>query len=205
MTGLLRGNLTLGTISLFGSRVLPPWIDAFSLLHPNVHIKVRAQRAEDIESGLLAGTVDLGFSLTPAEHPEINVKVIMTDEIGLIVAKDHPLAKKEKLEPADLMTVSMALPSHKISSSRPMGTYFETIGIAPNILIEQDDGHALLELVKLGGFATMLPKATTGGQPQLRVLDLPPPGIPINVGLMWTQLNAASGAFFEIATKAAVS
>jgi LysR family cyn operon transcriptional activator len=205
MTGLLRGNLTLATISLFGSKVLPPWIDAFSLLHPNVHIKVRAQRAEDIESGLLAGTVDLGFSLTPAEHPDINVKVIMSDQIGLVVAKGHPLAKKEKLEVADLMTVSLALPSHKISSSRPMGTYFENIGIAPNVLIEQDDGHALLELVKLGGFATMLPKFTVGDRPNLCVLDLPPPGIVLNIGLMWTQLNAASSAFFEIATKTAIS
>ncbi len=204
MTGLLRGNLTLGTISLFGSKVLPAWINEFSSLHPHVHIKVRAQRAEDIESGLLAGTIDLGFSLTPAESPEINVKIIQTSEIGLIVARDHPLTKLAKLEPADLVTVPFALPSHKISSSRPMGTYFETVGIAPDIVIEQDDGHALLELVRLGGFATMLPKFVVGDQPQLCVLDLPPPGIPISVGLMWTQLNAASSAFFDIAIKSAI-
>lgn len=69
----------------------------------------------------------------------------------------------------------------------------------------QDDGHALLELVKLGGFVTMLPKFTVGDRPNLCVVDLPPPGIQLSIGLMWTQLNAASSAFFEIATKTGIS
>lgn len=204
MTGLLRGNLTLGTISLFGSRVLPAWIDAFSLLHPNVHIKVRVGRAEDIEAGLLAGTLDLGFSLAPAESSEIVVQELIADEIAMVVSRTHPLGKKGKLEISDFSTLAMALPSHKISSTRPMGTYLEAIGVTPNVMIEQDDGHALLELVKLGGFATFLPRVAIKDDPELCLLKLPDPGIPISFAVMWTQLNAASTAFLEIANSGSV-
>ncbi len=201
MTGVLHGNLTIATISLFGSRHLPTLVNEFSLLHPNIHIKVRAGRAEDIESGLLSGIYDIGFSLTPAEHPDINVKEIMKDEIALIVSKNHALAKKGKIDVEDLAALSIALPSHKISSSRPMGSYFEAISIAPKVVIEQDDGHALLELVKFGEFATMLPRLAVGGDTELSFLKLPPPGIPIGIGIMWTHFSAASEKFFEIATR----
>jgi LysR family transcriptional regulator, cyn operon transcriptional activator len=199
MSGLLRGTLTIATVPLFGSKILPKWIDAFCLLHPNVHVKVRASRAEDIESGLIAGIFDLGFSLAPPEHAELSMKEILADQIVLVVSKDHPLAKKNKLVPTDLDAISTALPSHKISSLRLIGTYFETIGISPNITIEQDDGHALLELVKLGGFVTFLPRLALRDDPEVRLLTLPEPGVPILFAAMWTQLNAASSAFLDIA------
>ena len=204
MTGLLRGNLILATVPLYGSRILPAWLDAFSLLHPNVLVKVRATRAEDIEAGLLSGIFDLGFSLAPPEHTELNTKYLLADQIVLVVSHKHPLAKKalpgEKLVPSDLSAVQMALPSHKISSSRFIGAYLEAINISANCVIEQDDGHALLELVKLGGFVTFLPRLAIRHDPELCLLTLPPPGIPMSFAAMWTQLTPASTAFLEIAT-----
>ena len=202
MTGLLRGTLTLATLPLFGSKLLPTWINAFSLLHPNVHIQVKAETTDDIEKDLLAGTVDLGFSLVPMEHAELNTKEILADEIVLVVSKNHPLAGKEKLLPADLMSVSVAMPSQKISTTRLMVPYFESIGVSPNIAVEQDDGHALIELVKLGTFATFLPKLAIRDNPDLRLLTLPSPGIAASFAVVWTQLNPASKAFLEIAIAA---
>jgi LysR family transcriptional regulator, cyn operon transcriptional activator len=198
ISGLLRGTLTIATVPLLGSKILPPWLDAFSLLHPNVHVIVRAARSEDVESGLLAGTFDLGFSLAPPEHTELTIREILADQIVLVVSKQHPLAKKSKIVPADLSSVLLALPSHKISSARLIGPYFESIGISPNITIEQDDGHALVELVKLGGFVTFLPKQAMRYDPDVCLLTLPEPGIPITFAAMWTQLNAASTAFLDI-------
>ena len=200
MTGLLTGTLTIGTVSLFGSKILPPWLDAFSLMHPNVHIRVRVGRAEDIESDLIAGSLDLGFSLDPPEYSEVNAKVVIVNDIVMAVSKDHPLAKKSKIKAEDLNAVQMALPSHKISSARPIGSYFEMMQITPNVAIEQDDGHALLELVKLGGFVTFLPRWAMSDDPQLKCVCLPEPGIQLKVAAMWTQLNPASAAFLEIAT-----
>jgi LysR family cyn operon transcriptional activator len=197
-TGLLQGTLTIATISLFGSKILPAWVDAFSSSHPNVQIKVRVGRSEDIESGLLAGTFDLGFSLTPCEHPELNVKELVKDHLVVVFSKDHPLAKKTKLEIEDLSTVRMALASNRLSSSRPIGAYLESIGVTPNTVIEEDDGHALLALVKRGNFVTFMLELAVQDEPDLRYLCLPGPGILTGIGAMWTQLNAASSAFLDI-------
>jgi LysR family cyn operon transcriptional activator len=200
MTGLLRGTLTIATIPLFGSKFLPSWIDSFSLLHPNMHISVRVSRAEDIENGLVSGAFDLGFSLLPTERQELTTKEMLADQIVMIVCKEHPLAKKGKLTVADLSTVPIAIPSHKISSVSSIASYFEKLGITPKIMVEQDDGHALLELVKLGGFATCLPSMAIRQDSDLCLLDLPPPGSPITIAAMWTQLSPAAKAFMELAT-----
>jgi LysR family transcriptional regulator, cyn operon transcriptional activator len=200
MTGLLRGKLTIATLPLYGSRILPPWIDAFRVLHPNVHILVRVSRTEDIESGLLSGAFDLGFSLGPPEHSELNVRELFDDHIVAIVSSQHRLAKKKHLSVSDIESVPLALASHRISASRMVGTYFETLKISPTIAIEQDDGHALLELVKLGGSMTFLPQGTLNDDPELSVLTLPEPGMPTKFVALWTHLSPATNAFLKIAT-----
>ena len=96
----------------------------------------------------------------------------------------------------------MALPSHKVSSMRLIGTYFEAIELSPNIAVEQDDGNALLELVKLGGYVTFLPRLAIKTDPELCLLDIPEPGMAMSYAAMWTQLNPASAAFLEIAKSA---
>jgi LysR family cyn operon transcriptional activator len=169
-------------------------------LHPQVHLKVRSARAEEIESGLVAGTFDMGFSLAPPEFPEINSQEIFSDQITLVCSKDHPLAKRKKLEYSDFESVPMALPSHKVASTRMIGSYFETIGITPNVVVEQDDGHALIELVKLGGFVTFLPRLAIREDSEICLMNLPEPIIPIVLAVMWTQLNPASSAFLELVT-----
>jgi LysR family cyn operon transcriptional activator len=197
MTGVLQGTLTIASVSLFGSKYLPKIVDEFSAQYPDVRIKLKAARAEDIEAGILAGSIDLGFSLLPVEHTEITTKELMTAHSDLIVGKTHPLAKSKKVEVANFESLVLALPSHKIASSRPIGGYFEAIGVSPKITVEQDEGHALLELVKLGRFVTMLPQFIIRDDPDLVFLSLPGPKITIGFGAMWTQLSAAGAAFME--------
>ncbi|HEY9788814.1 MAG TPA: LysR substrate-binding domain-containing protein [Candidatus Obscuribacterales bacterium] len=197
MTGVLQGTLTIASVSLFGSKYLPNIVDEFSAKYPEVRLKLKAARADDIETEIVAGNVDLGFSLLPVEHTEINTTELMTIHSDLIVGKTHPLAKHKQVEITDFESLIFALPSHKIASSRPIGGYFEAIGVTPKITVEQDEGHALLELVKVGRFATLLPRFIIRDDPDLVFLPLPGPEISIGFGAMWTQLSAAAAAFMQ--------
>ena len=198
ITGQLRGPLNLGTLPMYGSKALPSWIDAFNTLYPNVRIRVRAMRADEIEAGLIAGTIDLGFSLGPPEHSQLNSEELVSDQIVLIIANDHPLAQKKSLQAADFENLPLALPSNNISSTRAIGGFFEAINISPNVVSEHDDGHSLLELAKLGGLATLLPKAVLHHYEGLTIIPLPEPGVPISVAAMWTQLNPTTSAFLNL-------
>ena len=113
----------------------------------------------------------------------------------------HQLAKNKSLTAADLQGLPMALPSARISSARTLGRYFESQGIQPMITVEYDDGHALIELVKLSYFITMLPKRALPPDPELRSISLPGPGLPMTLGALWSFASPASKAFLEIAAK----
>jgi len=202
VTGLLRGTLCISSLPLWGSRLMPGWITAFNAIHPNVRIQARSGTTEDIEAGIATGAVDLGFSMLPAEHAEFSVQKLFSDEIVIVLSKKHPLAKKKALAASDLQDCPMALPSHRISSARALGRYFETEGFQPAIAVEYDDGHALLELVKSSHFITTLPKRSLPPDPELCALPLPGPGLPVTLGAMWSFASPATKAFLEIATQA---
>ena len=201
-TGLLQGTLSIASLPLFASKYLPKIVHDFSLLHPHVRIKLKSGQSDDIEQELIDGSVDIGLSLLPAEHPEINTKELLTGQSVMLLSASHPLAKKKKLEPSDFESLPMAFPSHKISSSRPLAGYFEAIGVKPNVVVEQDDGHGLMSLVKFGNFVTFLPKYVAGEAPDLVYLSLPPPGITLSMGALWTQLSPAAAAFMELVNAA---
>ncbi|HMO21212.1 MAG TPA: hypothetical protein PKC98_09615, partial [Candidatus Melainabacteria bacterium] len=61
-----------------------------------------------------------------------------------------------------------------------------------------DDGHALLSVLKGSRFATFLPRGAVQNNEELVVMSMPPPGIPVSVGLIWTNLSPSTKAFLEM-------
>lgn len=200
--GLLRGNLCVSSLPLYGSRLVYEWLAEFNSQHPNVFIKVRSGASEDIEAAVLTGAVDLGISILPEQHsPELNVRTLFRDEIVIVASTQHPLAKAKSWEFADLEKTPMVLPSERISATQMLGKYFEDRKIQPNICMSFDNGHAMLALVKKGKFITFLPKWTVKGDPELCLLALPPPGVSISTGAIWSSLSAAAQVLLELITE----
>lgn len=196
--GLLRGSMSLATLPLYGSRLLAGWITTFQEQHPQVKIRVEAAPSEDIELAILAGSIDLGLSLLPAQHADINSRELIKDDVAVLVHKDHPIAKKKSVSIKDFHDFKMVLPTERISATKLMSKYFEEHGITPNVSVTFDDGHAMLEMVKRGGFMTALPRVAVREDPELRFLPLPPPAIPISVGAIWTHLTPSTHVFLEL-------
>lgn len=201
LSGLIRGNICIASFPLYGSKLVSGWISTFNEQHPDVHIKVRASTSEDIETGILAGDIDLGFVSLPVVHADINHRALFKDEIVILASKDHEIAKKKTLKAKDLQAVPLAAPSEKISVSQALGKYFEEHSIQPRIDITYDDGHALIELVKKGKFITFLPKWAIKNDPDICILPLPEPGIHFTMGALWSHLSPASQAFLEMVTQ----
>lgn len=203
MKGLLRGNLCVASLPLYGSRLMASWIEKFNELYPEVSVRIKAAPSEDIEAGIVAGTIDLGFTFLPAQHAEIESRELFKDEIVLVAGISHPIAKKKSVAVDDLLELSMALPSERISATRLIGKYFDANGIQPKISMTFDDGHALIELVKKGKFVTFLPYWALKKEPEICLVPLPVERMHLNTGFMWTNLSSAAQKFLELATSEA--
>lgn len=199
--GLLRGTMTVGSLPLYGSKFLTVTIGEFKRLYPDVFVKVRAGTSEDIELGILSGSIDLGLTILPAQHQDVLSKELCRDEIVCVASKDHEVAKRKSLTINDLKNLRMTLPSERISATQLLGGFFEQNGIQPVVDMTFDDGHALLEIVKRGQHVTFLPRLPVTSDPALRTLSLPKPGMPISTGAIWVNLTPATQALLDLLTE----
>jgi LysR family cyn operon transcriptional activator len=172
-------------------------------MHPDVHIRARSGSSEDIEIGIVSGVIDIGISVLPVDHDEIKTAELFSDDLLLIVSKSHPLADKKELELHDLHMLPVALPSHRIAWIRQLDTFLNQQGIRPKIVVEHDDGNALMEIVKKGNLATFLPQGAVMDYPHIRYWPLPDPGLRTTTAALWTHLSPAAKVFLDIATNGA--
>lgn len=198
LNSILRGHLHLGSMPLYGSRYVSGWICRFNSQYPGVEINYKSLASEDLEEEVLAGRMDLGFTIVPPQHGELQYHELFKDEIVCVVSEGHEAADKKKLTVKDLEALPLVLPSERISATRLLGNYCEEHGIELGASMRFDDGHALLSVLKGSRFATFLPRGAVQNNDALVVMSMPPPGIPVSVGLVWTNLSPSTKAFLDL-------
>jgi DNA-binding transcriptional LysR family regulator len=96
-----HGELSLG-VNESSIHALLPVLSRYRQLYPDVHLAVRRTFSRDIPSELLNYRLDLGVaSFVPQEQPLAAVK-IFRDELAFVVSPRHRLAKKGRVDIAEL-------------------------------------------------------------------------------------------------------
>lgn len=150
--------------------------------------------------GIIAGTIDLGISFTPPLNDDLQRQELFRDEIVLVASpKSFPLDKI--FAPDDFAALRIALPSARISATRLLSRYIDEhqLGVAQNIRMSFDDGHALIEFVKKGKFVTLLPRQCVKEDAEICVYSIPKPGVEVGVGAVWSHLTPAAKVFLDLA------
>jgi LysR family cyn operon transcriptional activator len=200
LVGLFRGNLRVAALYAFSEHLLPSWLASFNATHPNVHVIAKSAVSDDIEQGLVDGTIDLGFSFVPVVHDEIHSEELFKEQIVLAVSKKHPFANRKKFELSDCNDLAVALPSRRIVARRLLDDYLEQSGVSLNVVVEYDDVHALTEIVKMGSLATFLTSIAVGEDPEFQIFPLPNDRrLCLTAAALWTHMSPAARVFLEIA------
>jgi DNA-binding transcriptional LysR family regulator len=103
LKGLRRGSLLLGMGTTIGMYLLPQALGEFRRRFPGVKIQMHMANTEEIERLVRRMEVDVGFTggiLTPSK--ELKVETYLEDELVLILAPHHPLARQPEIALADL-------------------------------------------------------------------------------------------------------
>ncbi len=91
-----RGRVRIGANEA-GVHAVLPVLAAFHRTHPSIEVEVRRVHARQLSQEVLLRAVDVGvLSFAPAEREFASV-VIGTDELVLLVAPGHPLARKKTI------------------------------------------------------------------------------------------------------------
>ncbi|WP_025347863.1 transcriptional regulator CynR [Nocardia nova] len=173
---LSRGHLRIATTPTFTAYLIGPLVHRFRSEHPGITLTVRETTQDRIEADLAADRLDLGIAFTGAHAAGIEHSALFTEQLSLVVGPDHPLtATTPALPVAELAGQPLGLLSPDFATRLHIDRYFDDNSVRPEIAIEANSISALLEFVRRGALATVLPDAITRAHPELRPIPLNPP------------------------------
>jgi DNA-binding transcriptional LysR family regulator len=99
---LERGQLALGAIATVAIYYLPPLLQAFRRRYPKIDLAMTIGATRELVAGVRAGQLELSFVDGPVDDPALHAAPFATDELALIAAPDHPLARRGVVRLAEL-------------------------------------------------------------------------------------------------------
>ncbi|MGW3012091.1 LysR family transcriptional regulator [Streptomyces sp. NPDC001219] len=95
-------TLTIGILSDGTDPGIAKLAAAFRRTHPGVDIHIRDTDLTDPTCGLRAGLVDVALTRAPFDDTALTVRELRSDPVGAVLRADDPLARRDRLKPADL-------------------------------------------------------------------------------------------------------
>lgn len=186
--GDMEGVITVGTLPLARTRVLPLAIDALLARHPRLRVQALESPYEQLCAGLLSGKVDfiLG-ALRPLTDRALTHEVLFSDRLGLIAAADHPLARRARVRWDDLRDWPWVLSRAGTPLRQSLARFFEAHGAEPpRATVETGDQTLVRGLLLQGRMLTVLSTHQLRHEidaGQLRVLRFPMAGLKRDIGI----------------------
>ncbi|GAA4483506.1 transcriptional regulator CynR [Rhodococcus olei] len=206
---LSRGHLRVAMTPTITAYLIGPLVHRFHAMHPGVTLTVVETTQDRIEADVLDDRVDLGIAFAGPHVSGIESTALLTENLGLVVGSTHPLAaRSEPVEARELPQHPLALLSSDFVTRAHIDSYFDECRIAPRIGVEANSIGALVEFVRRGALATVLPDAITRVHPDLRSVATTPAMPTRTVELLRRSTSyhaAAARAFAAIAEDAARS
>lgn len=130
ITGAIKGGFTLGASTSIGNHVLPRVIIAFKKEHPKVKISMMVGNTKRIEELVKSGFIDFGLVAGECMGGRLKRETIMSDDLILIVSRDHPWAKKKMVSILDLLKEPFIFREEGSGTRQKIEEYFASHGIS---------------------------------------------------------------------------
>ncbi len=134
LTGRLSGPLLIGASTTIAEFLLPKVLGEFKSAHPEVEPRLMVANSETIEGRVAEHTLDIGLIEAASHLPALQTESCCEDELQVVVAPSHPLAKHKTVTPKQL--IGQAYVSREPGSGTREFTdlYLRKAGIEPTQL-----------------------------------------------------------------------
>jgi DNA-binding transcriptional LysR family regulator len=173
LTGQIAGPLLIGASTTIAEYLLPQVLGEFSGRFPSVVPRLLVANSEEVQNQVAEHSLDIGFIESDSPLPSLTTEVVCEDELLVVCAPSHPLAKQTSVDP-ELLSQHAYVSREPGSGTRQVTDhYLQKIGVVPDSLqpaMELGSPEALKGLVATGfGFAIMS-RATVGKETRLAQL-----------------------------------
>ena len=200
-----RGEISVSANEATSLYVLPAVFAQFKQQYTRVGLSiVRADRVRTIEA-VLNREVDFGVVSLPVKDSRLIVDILHRDDVVLVAPGNHPMAQRELVKVADILTQPLLLP--KQGRQRELiEELFRANDVSPRVAMEVESSELLKRLIAAGLGIGFLPRSNVQEDTKsgaLKILKLE--GVRLNreLALIYRKdktLTRAAHVFLEIAT-----
>jgi DNA-binding transcriptional LysR family regulator len=161
IAGLRGGRLRMASFPTAGATLMPLAIAAFRARYPDVELTLAEGEPEEIVPRLDAGELDLALLFEFTERLALGADVTRTelleDPLHLALAREHPLALRERVRLRDLAEESWVQTSRASPCAREVVRCCHAAGFEPHVSFESDDYQTVQGLVAAGVGVALIP------------------------------------------------
>lgn len=159
-----RGSLRIATECYTIYDWLPPLLKPFSRRHRNIDVRIIADATSDPIGALENGEIDLAIvTEVRSRSDKVVAKHLFTDELLLIVGKDHRLASKRFVRPSDLESERLLLYASP-GESLFYQNFLVPAGKRPAEIMQMKLTEAILSMVRAGMGVTVAARWAIGSE-----------------------------------------
>jgi DNA-binding transcriptional LysR family regulator len=159
MSGHAAGPLLIGASMTIGEYVLPQLIGKFKAQYPCVVPTLFVGNSEAVQDRVAERSLDLGFIEGDSHLATLGSEVCGEDELQVVCAPTHPLAKEAFTLPSALTQYPYVNREPGSGTREVIDRYLQKAGVSPesmNVVVELGSPEAIKGLVATGlGFAIM--------------------------------------------------
>lgn len=179
LNDLSRGSLRLGMNPITDYLVIP-LLAQFNDSYPGITVSTLEMPQDDIKVALAEDRVDIGIAFSSTLSTEecsedVDSRILFIETLTLAVGKNHPLAgQRGPMSKHALEQQPLVLFNADYALRRNIDQYCLEQGIKLPVIMEASSLSVILEIVRLGRLATILPDTISCAQHGLHSVALLP-------------------------------
>jgi len=146
----LRGTLRLSggmTVCLY---VFPPLLKHLRRVHPHLDVRLTVALAGKSVQEIRGGRVDAGLLTLPVAETDLVTVPALREELLLVTAPTHQLAKRKKVPARELAGLPFVLFEVGSATRKVIDNFFASQSIEPTIVMDTENVEIIKAMVKTG-------------------------------------------------------
>jgi len=177
MSGQVAGPLLFGASTTIAEFLLPQVLGEFKARYPAVVPRLFVANSEAVQGRIAERSLDLGFIEGDSHLPSLVTDVCCDDELRVVCAPSHPLAKLKSVVPKALLEHAYVSREPGSGTREVIDHYLQKAGVQPDslqVVMELGSPEALKGLVATGLGFTIMSRAIAALEVKLgRLVQIP--------------------------------
>lgn len=178
--GSIAGAISIGVMPSICRGVLPAIVGRFAAAYPAVTLKLVEGYSGALAEQLASGELDVALCNKPAPQTRLKHRLIAREPLVVVSGPDALREPGQPCRLTDLDHLHLILPAQGHMIRRMLDGQLKRLNVRPARIIEMDALGVTMDMIRAGGWSTILPKVAVLGDlqdPSLRIDPISSPSL----------------------------